>query len=200
MGKWFPYIYDFGMKPLEAKRFTAVRKKLLQKARGRVLEIGSGSGVNFPLYQEVQQVDAIEPSREMQKKSASRLQAASVPIYCHQQTAEQLDFADQTFDTVVSTLVFCTIPDPEKALKEIQRVAKPGAVFLFFEHVKMEQPLLAKTQDMLTPFWKKICDGCHLNRNTLALIRQAGFQVRETEEFYKGLFITAVCTYDADCL
>jgi len=193
MGKWFPHIYDIGMKPLENRTFKQIRRDLLQKANGRVLEIGSGSGINFPLYRNVDKVDAIEPSSLMVEKSFKRQQLATVPIECHQQSAENLLFPDNTFDTVVSTLVFCTIPNPEMALKEIKRVGKENATFLFFEHVKMDQPFLAKTQEVLTPLWKKVCDGCHLNRDTLKLIEEAGFQVLEVKSYYKSLFITVVC-------
>ena len=117
----FPKIYDIAMKPLEATRFKKVRTELIRHAQGNVLEIGSGTGINFPYY------------------------------------------ADHTFDTVISTLVFCTIPNPLLALKEIQRVSKPGATILFFEHVKMKQPNLAKAQDLVNPLWEKVCDGCQLN-------------------------------------
>lgn len=193
MGKWFPHIYDIGMKPLENRTFKQIRRVLLEKASGRVLEIGSGSGINFPLYHNVEKVDAIEPSLDMQEKSLKRKQLATIPIECHLQSAEHLLFPDHTFDTVVSTLVFCTIPHPEKALEEIKRVGKENATYLFFEHVKMDQPLLAKAQDALTPFWKMVCDGCHLNRDTLKLIKEAGFRVTDVKSYYKSLFITVVC-------
>jgi ubiquinone/menaquinone biosynthesis C-methylase UbiE len=194
MGKWFPVIYDLAMKPLEGKRFKQIRRNLLHKAHGRVLEIGSGSGINFPLYKNVEQVDAIEPDSFMIEKSFERKERASVTIHSHLEKAENLPFPDDTFDSVVATLVFCTIPDPLKALKEIKRVSKPKATMLFFEHVKMEQPFMAKTQELLTPVWKKICDGCHLNRDTLSIIKRAGFQVDDVKFYYKGLFIVVVCT------
>ncbi|PLR94474.1 class I SAM-dependent methyltransferase [Bacillus sp. T33-2] len=196
MGKLFPSIYDFAMKPLEGRKFNKIREELLGYARGRVLEIGSGTGINFPFYQGVEQVDAVEPNLSMIEKSKDRRKQASVPIHIHVRSAEKLNFDDQTFDTVVSTLVFCTIPDPVKALKEIKRVSKPQASILFFEHVKMEQPFLAKTQELLTPLWKKVCDGCHLNRNTLQTIKEAGFQVKTVKPYYKGLFLVVECTKD----
>lgn len=193
MGNLFPYVYDFGMKPLEKGRFYTIRKELLSKVKGRVLEIGSGSGINFSFYRDVERVDAIEPNPSMIKKSKKQLEKASVPIFCHEQKAEQLLFPNQTFDYVISTLVFCTIPNPEAALKEMIRVSKPNATFYFFEHVKMENAVLAKTQDLLTPLWKKICDGCHLNRNTVEIIKNAGLQIKEIKYYYKGLFIVVEC-------
>jgi ubiquinone/menaquinone biosynthesis C-methylase UbiE len=193
MGKCFPFFYDLGMKQLEEKRFKQIRRKLLEEASGRVLEIGSGTGINLPIYRNVERVDAVEPSPFMRKKAEVRMRDASVPIQFHGENAEDLPFRDSTFDTIVATLVFCTIPDPHKALREILRVSKPGAKLLFFEHVKMEQPVLALTQNALTPLWKKVCDGCHLNRDTLSLFKNAGYEVIKVKEYYKGLFIAGVC-------
>jgi ubiquinone/menaquinone biosynthesis C-methylase UbiE len=154
MGKLFSKAYDKAMAPLEQTRFKKIRTSLVGKASGRVLEIGSGTGVNFPYYRIAEQVEAIEPNSLMAKQAANRIRAAKVPINVHLATAENLPFSNDAFDTVVATLVFCTIPDPGKALQEIRRVSRPGAKFLLFEHVRMEQELLGKTQDLLTPVWK----------------------------------------------
>ncbi|WOV83627.1 class I SAM-dependent methyltransferase [Sporosarcina jeotgali] len=189
MGTWFPKIYDAAMKPLEASQFKKIRRDLVEKAEGRVLEIGSGTGINFPYYKNALQVDAIEPNPSMSKRSDERLRCAQVPIQIHESGAESLPFADDTFDTVVATLVFCTIPEPLKALAEIQRVSKPGARLLFFEHVRMEPILLSKTQDFLNPLWEKICDGCQLNRDTLDLIKKSGIEVAKIESYYAKLFL-----------
>lgn len=193
MGRFFPLIYDIAMKPLEKRSFTHIRENLIQKANGKVLEIGSGTGINLPYYRNVDRVDAVEPNPFMIKQFNRRRNSASVPIYTHVQSAENLNFQDHTFDTVVSTLVFCTIPDPIKALQEIRRVAKPHSTVLFFEHIKMKQPLLAKMQDALNPMWKKICDGCHLNRDTLKMIQDSGLIVNRVTYYYKGLFIVVEC-------
>ena len=114
---------------------------------------------------------------------------AHIPIEVKVMGAEQLAFPDQSFDTVVATLVFCTIPDPDQAIKEIYRVLKPGGQLLVFEHVKMENHLLAKLQNG-TPIWKHLCDGCHLNRDTFALIDNSHFQIKKQTSFYKGLFLS----------
>lgn len=189
MGKSLPSLYDLAMKPLEKRKFRKIREALLLKARGRVLEIGAGTGVNFPLYQNVEKVDAIEPNSDMLKHANEKKASSSVPICFHQQSAETLNFPDNTFDSVVATLVFCSIPDPEKALLEIKRVSKPNAAVLFFEHVKMEQRGLALAQDFLTPLWKRLFGGCHLNRDTLQMIQQSGFQIKNVTSYYKGLFL-----------
>ncbi|UYG98063.1 class I SAM-dependent methyltransferase [Cytobacillus firmus] len=194
MEKWFPTIYDVAMKPLEQARLKKVRKELISKAKGRVLEIGSGTGVNFPYYHNAYQVDAIEPNFLMVEKSLKRKKQSKVPIQTYLLKAEKLPFSDNTFDSVVGTLVFCTISEPLKALREIKRVSKPSANLLFLEHVRMSQPTLGKAQDFLTPFWKNICDGCHLNRNTLELFEQTHLTIKKVDAYYKGLFLAIECS------
>lgn len=189
MGSLFPKVYDAAMQPLEATRFKQVRTELVGKAEGRVLEIGSGTGINFPYYKNATHVDAIEPNPSMSKRAGDRLRNARVHIQVHEIGAESLPFDNNTFDTVVATLVFCTIPDPIKALAEIQRVSKPGAVLLFFEHVRMEPFLLSKSQDILNPLWEKLCDGCQLNRETLTLIKDSGIEVTKVKAYYAKLFL-----------
>ncbi|MBT2690655.1 class I SAM-dependent methyltransferase [Bacillus sp. ISL-47] len=189
MSNFFPSIYDLAMRPLEKRKFQQIRKELLSHATGRVLEIGAGTGINFPLYKNAEHVDAIEPNQGMIEQSHPRKAAAAVPIQVHQQSAESLNFPDDTFDTVVSTLVFCTIPDPVKALQEISRVSKSQTKILFFEHVKMEQPIPAFAQEALNPLWKRVCDGCNLNRNTLQTIQESGLLVTNVTSYYKGLFL-----------
>ncbi|WP_370576280.1 class I SAM-dependent methyltransferase [Neobacillus niacini] len=168
-----------------------IRKKLLQSATGKVLELGSGTGVNFPLYRNVDHVIAVEPSHHMINQSVSKQKLAVVPIEMVNASAERLPFEDHTFDTVVATLVFCTIPNVEEAIKELKRVCKPNGKILLFEHVKMENTVLSKMQEGLTPLWKKICDGCCLNRETLQKFSNQGLKIERVEQFYKDLFIVA---------
>ncbi|MDF2036022.1 class I SAM-dependent methyltransferase [Cytobacillus oceanisediminis] len=193
MSSLFPSLYDLTMQPFEKRKFRQIRSKILSMASGRVLEVGAGTGINFPLYKNAARVDAIEPNQAMIEKSIPRKNAAAVPIHIHRQSAEDLEFADNTFDSAVATLVFCTIPDPYKALSEIKRVCKPQAKILFFEHVKMEQPALAFAQEALNPLWKRICDGCHLNRDTLLAIQESGMKVSNVTSYYKGLFLVVEC-------
>src|SRR5699024_6490254 len=169
------------------------RQTLIGMAHGRVLEIGSGTGINFPLYKRGANVDALEPNPRMIKRAQGNIQRASVPIRIHETTAEAMDFPENTFDSVVNTLVFCTIPEPEKALVNIQHVAKPNAPILFLEHVRMKQGFLAKAQDIMTPLSKKLADGCHLNRNTLETIKGSGLTVKHVHTFYKSLAIVVIC-------
>jgi len=189
VSKTFSEWYDFFMRPLEKGRFKKIRKQLLEEANGKVLEIGSGTGVNFPYYREVE-VTAIEPSEFMIRRSLKRKNQANVPIKVVQTGAEKLPFADNSFDTVVATLVYCTIPNVDQALLEMRRVCKQNGKILMFEHVKMEQPLLAKLQKALTPFWKKVCDGCCLDRDTYQLVKSYGLTVVDLKKYYRSLFIS----------
>ena len=189
MGSPFSNWYDFFMSPLEKGKFKSIREDLLQKASGSVLEIGSGTGVNFPLYQSVTKVTAIEPSQQMIERSRKKREMSIVPIHIMKESAEHLPFSDHTFDTVVATLALCTIPNPEAAIREMKRVCKPEGKILLFEHVRMDNPILSKLQDCLTPFWRKACDGCCLNRDTVQLIKQNGLEIVNKKTFYNGLFV-----------
>jgi ubiquinone/menaquinone biosynthesis C-methylase UbiE len=190
LSQTFANWYDFFMSPLEKNKFKGIRKELLAKATGNVLEIGSGTGINFPLYESAEKVVAIEPSPYMLERSRSKYKQAVVPIQLVQAGAENLPFADSTFDTVVATLVMCTIPNPEKAVQEMKRVCKPGGKILLFEHVKMENRFLGALQEGLTPAWKKVCDGCCLNRSTMDLFTE--LPLVEKKKYFNGLFIFAV--------
>jgi ubiquinone/menaquinone biosynthesis C-methylase UbiE len=191
LSRLFANWYDFFMNPLEKKKFKRIRKELLSNARGKVLELGSGTGINFPYYEKVEAVTAIEPSQHMIERSQAKRKQAVVPIEIVQASAEELPFAANTFDTVVATLVFCTIPNPEKAILEMKRVCKSGGKVLLFEHVKMENRFLSTLQDWLTPVWKKICDGCCLNRNTIDLLKAHDISVLKVQNYYSDLFIFA---------
>ncbi|WP_261301325.1 class I SAM-dependent methyltransferase [Paenibacillus andongensis] len=177
------------MKPLETKRFTAIRSQLIIKAKGEVLEIGCGTGINFSFYKDVS-VTAIEPNPFLRKTSLERASVAKAAIHVIEGSAEQLPFADHSFDTVVGTLVLCTIPNPVEAIREISRVCKPTGTILLFEHVRHENRLLRKLQDLLTPFWKRACDGCHLNRDTIHLLSQEDIEIIEINKHLGNIFIS----------
>jgi ubiquinone/menaquinone biosynthesis C-methylase UbiE len=189
MGRWFAALYDILMAPLERGGFQDIRTQLLRQARGTVLEIGAGTGVNFPYYTEAEHVIAVDPDPCMVARSLPRAMQAAVPIAVILARAEALPFPDHTFDTVVGTLVFCTIPDPRQALCELQRISKPAGTALFFEHVRVHRPLAGRLQEWLTPVWKRLTGGCHVNRDTLALLTQVGFDVTCIAPHYKELFL-----------
>jgi ubiquinone/menaquinone biosynthesis C-methylase UbiE len=121
MNNTFPKLYDFFMSPLEKGSFKSVRKDLIQRAYGSVLEVGSGTGINFPYYQSVTKVTAIEPNQHMIERSRKRREMSKVPIQIIKESAERLPFVDNTFDTVVTTLALCTIPNAIIALQENEK-------------------------------------------------------------------------------
>lgn len=189
----FSRLYDHLMTPLEAASFRKMRRQIAGDAEGRVLEIGSGTGLNFPYYRLAASVDAIEPDAAMGRQSFDRIRRARLPVRLHAAGAEALPFPDDRFDTVIATLVFCTIPDPARALQEVRRVAKPGARFVLFEHVRMSNRPMAALQTALTPAWSKIADGCRLDRDTAGLVRSAGFSIRRMDSYAGGLFVKIEC-------
>ena len=171
----FAAVYDKLMAASEKAGLQDKRRELLAEASGRTLEIGAGTGLNVDLYPDV--VTALvltepeEPmARRLRERAGSRAQIVEAG-------ADALPFEDDAFDTVVSTLVLCTVPDQPAALREIARVLKPGGRLLFLEHVRAEEPGLAKWQDRLTPLWKITGRGCHPNRDTAAAMQTAGFAV-----------------------
>jgi ubiquinone/menaquinone biosynthesis C-methylase UbiE len=174
---------------LEQKGLARIRKRLILGAQGKVLEVGSGTGLNFPYYLHAAEVIAIEPDRLMRERSLQRSSRAQVPINVIDANAEELPFGDDSFDTVVGTLILCTIENPLKALQEIRRVCKPEGKLLLLEHVRLDRPILGRLQDLLTPVWKHLCDGCHLNRNTLELVTKSGFQDVRVRPHFNDIFL-----------
>ncbi len=159
------------------------RARLLAGATGAVLEIGSGTGANLPHYRGVERVTVSEPDPFMRRRLRTKLGAARVPVAVSEAGAEALPFPDGCFDTVVSTLVLCTVPNQGTALDEIRRVLRPGGRLLFIEHVRAEGKV-ARWQDRIEPLWGCLFGGCHPNRDTLAAIEAAGLEVDRFEDFY----------------
>jgi ubiquinone/menaquinone biosynthesis C-methylase UbiE len=159
------------------------RERIVADARGEVLEVGAGNGFNFPHYRAATRVVAIEPDPAMRKRGAARARAASVPIALGPGDAHSLDFPDASFDTVIFSLVLCTIPDPARALSEARRVLKPGGEIRFYEHVRGKDPAIARRQDRFLKPWRVVNRGCHPNRDTVRTIEAAGFRFSELEEF-----------------
>ncbi|HWT91115.1 MAG TPA: class I SAM-dependent methyltransferase, partial [Solirubrobacterales bacterium] len=167
-----------------------MRRELLSQARGRVLELGSGTGLNLELYPDsIGSLTMTEPDPHMTKQLRKRLAESDRGAEVVETGAEDLPFEDDSFDTAVVTLVLCTVPDPAAALQEIKRVLKPGGQLLFLEHVRSIDPGLAKWQDRLEGPWRFLADGCHCNRDAVSKISAAGFDLGDVErpEFPKGV-------------
>ncbi|HEU4706714.1 MAG TPA: class I SAM-dependent methyltransferase [Solirubrobacterales bacterium] len=179
-GRLFSSFYDRGFKKTEEAGLRDMRRELLSTARGRVLEVGAGTGLNLELYPpEVENLTLAEPDPHMAKQLRPKLAESSRRAELVEAPAEELPFADGSFDTVVVTLVLCTVPDQAAGLAEIKRVLKPGGRLLFLEHVRSEDPGVARWQDRLERPWRFLGDGCHCNRDTVAAIGAAGFEVGE---------------------
>ena len=176
MGRTFAALYDICTAPSEAMGLRRMRRRLLSTARGRVLEVGAGTGANLPLYPAEAHVVATEYDESMARQARKRVGKAPVPVRLLMADAQVLPFDDATFDTAVGTLVFCTIAEPLLALGEVRRVLRPGGRLLLLEHVRWENAF-GRLQDGLTPLWKRFAHGCHLDRRTLETVRMAGFEV-----------------------
>jgi ubiquinone/menaquinone biosynthesis C-methylase UbiE len=182
-GRAFAHFYDRGLKATEENGLGAMRAELLAAARGRVIEIGAGTGVNVDLYgPAVEDLTLVEPDRHMAAHLRKRLdQGGGVPNHLVEASAEQLPFDDDAFDTAVATLVLCTIPHPVAAIAELARVLKPGGRLLFIEHVRSDDPGRARWQDRFEKPWRFMADGCHCNRDTESILRASAFEVETIE-------------------
>ncbi|MBK5647005.1 MULTISPECIES: class I SAM-dependent methyltransferase [Acinetobacter] len=160
------------------------RAELLGKVRGEVLEIGFGTGLNLPFYQEVDQVYALEPNRDVYQLAQKRVFDAPFHVQHIQASAEKLPFADHSVENIVSTWTMCSIANLDKAIQEIYRVLKPQGTLHLIEHVQYhDNNTLKKLQDLLTPIQKVIADGCHLNRNIELELLNANFKFSEKYYF-----------------
>lgn len=181
-GRLFAAVYDRGLKGTEEAGLREMRRETLRAARGRTIDLGAGTGANLDLYPEaVSELILAEPDPHMAKRLRQRLAESSNPAELFEASAEALPFEDSSFDTAVFTLVLCTVPDPEKALAEAARVLKPGGRLLFVEHVRAEEPGLARWQDRLEKPWRFLGDGCHCNRDTVANIEASPLTVDRVE-------------------
>lgn len=185
-------IYDRMLAGSEKAGLSERRAELLAEAHGQVLEIGAGTGANLAHYPSaVTKVTLIEPDPHMAARLRSKLGAAPLRFEFDlvETSAERLPFEDARFDTVVSTLVLCTVADPERVLAEVARVLKPGGRMVLFEHVRdPENERRARWQDRIERPWGWIAGGCHPNRDTSAALEAAGFDVSsiEPKTFPKG--------------
>ena len=178
-----PYLIDFacGMGAV-----MKARSQIVPLARGRVLEIGIGSGLNLGFYdaQRVEVVVGVDPSAEMQALARERAARCQVPVEMIALELGQIQAADASFDDIVCTFTLCTIPDAIAALGEMRRVLKPGGRLLFCEHGLAPDLPVVRWQKRLTPLWKPLAGGCHLDRDIPALIEAGGFHIREMSTGY----------------
>jgi ubiquinone/menaquinone biosynthesis C-methylase UbiE len=181
-GRIFAGIYDHVMAKTESAGLGAHRQALLAAATGDVLEIGAGTGTNLRYYGDsVQTLTFTEPEKPMVRRLQKRILEHRPYAKLLRAPAEDLPFNDDSFDTVVATLVLCTVDDQPRALRELRRVLRPGGRLLFIEHVRADDQKLARLQDRIMPLNIRLAHGCHCNRPTLEGIRNAGFEVTELQ-------------------
>jgi len=177
----WPALYEFMGKRME-KHFSDHRAAALAHARGRILEIGAGTGFNLPHYPpDIDELVVTEPAPGMLERVRRRASATGRDATVVQASAQALPFDDSSFDTVVSTLVLCSVDDVDHVLREIHRVLRPGGQLIFVEHVRSDDPRRARWQDRLERPWMVVADGCHPNRATLERIAAAPFDLVEVE-------------------
>lgn len=176
-----PHLTDLAMRNDEAARYRA---RIVPQARGVVLEVGAGSGLNLPFYGSgVERVIALEPSPELLSKARRRAGALRFPLEFVESEAEQIPLADHAVDSVVMTWTLCSIAQPARALAEIRRVLKPGGSLCFAEHGLAPQRNVAALQGWFGPLWARFTGGCHLDRKVDELLLAAGFRL---EDFVAG--------------
>jgi ubiquinone/menaquinone biosynthesis C-methylase UbiE len=175
-GRMFAFGYDRFLAATEKAGLEDMRRELLSQASGRCLEVGAGTGLNLDHWPEGVELVLSEPDPHMVARLRKKLDR---PAEVVQAPAERLPFEDDSFDTVALTLVLCTVPDPEAALREIDRVLKPDGRFLFLEHVRADEPGLARWQDRLHTPWYWFGDGCHCNRDTLRTIESSPLELED---------------------
>lgn len=178
-----PYLLDIACSINPVRR---QREKVIPLAEGRVLEIGIGTGLNMRHYDpsKVTKIIGLEPALQMHRLALKRIARTRLDVELVGLSAEKIPFEDASFNCVVVTYTLCTILDPVAALKEMRRVLVPGGRLIFCEHGLAPDQGVRRWQDWLTPHWKKIAGGCHLNRNIPALLIEAGFECKTLQAMY----------------
>lgn len=178
---FFAWTYDRQLAKVEQAGLQAIREAALAGASGRVLEVGAGTGANLPHYgPAVERLTLTEPEPAMLRRLERRVREEAPETAVVKAPAEDLPFDDDSFDVAISTLVLCGVDNQPRALSELRRVLRPGGRLIFIEHVRSEEPGLARWQDRLNGF-NRLVACCDCNRRTLDAINAAGFDVTEVE-------------------
>lgn len=178
-------IYDIFMSPLEKRILTRIRKNIIPRAFGNVLEIGYGTGVNFQYYNlsTVKSISALDTQSTSTVKMKTEL-----PIQFFEGRAEDLPFLDEAFDTVIETLVFCSVNKLDNAINQVLRVLKPGGIFIFMDHVLPEKKSMASLFKATNTVWPKIAGGCNLTREPHKLIEASGLVIEQSGKSGHDIF------------
>lgn len=186
MGLYSKYIFPHIMDAALSNKITAFyRRNALATAQGNILEIGFGTGLNLVNYpSEVKKIITVDPNSGMNSLAQKRIDKGNIEVEHKMLKAEELPFAENSFDTVVSTWTLCSIPNVAQALAEINRVLKPNGRFIFLEHGLSSEEKIKVWQNRLNGLQKILGDGCHLNRNITELVKTQNWQVKEERQFY----------------
>lgn len=178
-----PYLIDLGCGTKDVRR---QREKVVPRASGHVLEIGIGTGLNMAHYDrsKVTKIIGLDPAMQMHRLARKRIAEAGLDVELIGLSAEQIPLDDESVDTVLVTYTLCSIPDPARALQEMNRVLKPDGKLIFSEHGRAPDEKVRRWQDRLTPYWIKFAGGCHLNRDVPALLENGGFRSEDMESSY----------------
>ena len=181
-------IYDRMCAAKERAFLEHLRHEIVGRASGTVLEVGAGTGLNFAHYRatDVDRLLAVEPDRFMRDRAEAKAASEGLAIQFVAASGECLPLASGCADSVVATLVLCSVDDPERAAGELHRVVKPEGALLFIEHVRSEEPWRASLQHWVTPVWRRLAANCHVDRSTLSVLRRVGFEVQEIERVPRG--------------
>lgn len=165
---------------------TRQREKIVPLATGEVLEVGIGSGLNLPFYDpaRVSVVRGLDPSPELIERAMQAAAELPIDVEFTPAGAEEIPFEDARFDTIVMTYTLCSIPEAERAVREMVRVLRPGGALLFCEHGAAPDRGVRKRQDRLDPIWRRVAGGCHLNRDIPRILRRGGFELNALETMY----------------
>lgn len=181
-GRVVAWAYDWFMSSSEKAGLRDRRRELLRSASGRCLEIGAGTGLNLELWPDsVESLVLSEPDRHMAIQLRKHVAHSGRPVQVVEAPGERLPFDDASFDSIAMTLVLCTAPDPAAVLREVRRVLKPRGRVLFLEHVRADDPRVARWQDRLHGAWYVFGYGCNCNRDTLATIQASPLDVERVE-------------------
>jgi ubiquinone/menaquinone biosynthesis C-methylase UbiE len=181
--KILPHLIDFACGMGQVMK---TRAQVVPLASGRVLEIGIGTGLNLGFYDasKVSAIVGVDPAAQMQALARRRAERIAIPLEMVALELGQIQATDASFDSIVCTFTLCTIPEPLAALREMRRVLKPGGKLLFSEHGRAPDPGVRRWQQRLTPLWKPLAGGCHLDRDIPALLKAGGFHIREVQSSY----------------
>lgn len=183
--------FDIAMLPLERSSFRAYRRWLVPKVSGSLLEVGSGTGANIPFLPCQGLTELVLSDVKLhQERLRSRLDNGCFEdAELVESSTEELPFPDGRFDSALATLVFCSVPDQMRGLREVRRVLKPGGTFFFMEHVLPRSNHLSVPMKMINPVWKVAAGGCHLTRQTAEAIEEAGFRIEKLRKDPQGVLI-----------